>query len=503
MFGLRRIWLGSALGKPGRDFLYNGLDMEDLLAIIFSKDCQLTTYQPVLVGVSGGPDSLCLMDSLDRQGYPVLVAHLNHTLRPEAEQEAEWVAHMAQERGLEFILGKEDTQLFARTSSLSIEEAARTLRYRFLFEQARLHGAQAVAVAHTANDQVETVLMHFLRGAGLAGLTGMAVRTLPSTWSEKIPLVRPLLSIWREAILAYCAERGLQPVYDSSNEDLTYFRNRLRLDLIPFLTRFNPAIKRVIWRSSEVMKGENEIIQRAVEEAWRSCILQTGEGFVAFDAQNLVRQPAGMQRRLFRRAIADLRPGLRDIGFEAIERALVFLAAIEKPSQIDLVSNLRLVYESGRLWLTEWDVDLPTDEWPQMPQGIEIPIDGAGEIELSGGWQLQVESVIVTETVLQLALVNQDPYQAWLAVVMEKDSVHLRTAHSGDRIQPMGMSGGSQKISDFMIAHKLPRRARLGWPLVCVGEAVTWVPGYRLGHGFQLSSSTLQALHLTLKRTQV
>ena len=477
--------------------------MEDLLAVILSKDCQLTPGQPVLVGVSGGPDSLCLMDCLDRQGYPVLVAHLNHTLRPEAEQEAQWVAHMAQEHNLKFILGKEDTQLFASTHSLSIEEAARTLRYRFLFEQARLHGAQAVAVAHTADDQVETVLMHFLRGAGLAGLTGMSIRALPNTWSENIPLVRPMLSIWREAILAYCAERGLLPVYDASNEDLTYFRNRLRLDLIPFLTRFNPAIKRVIWRNSEVMKGEDEIIQRAVEEAWQVCVLKSGEGFIAFDALNLTRQSAGMQRRLFRRAIGDLRPGLRDIGFDAIERALEFLAASEKPGQIDLVSNLRLVYEPGRLWLIEWAVDLPTDEWPQIPQGTEIQIDRSGEIELLGGWQLLVESVLVTEEMWQPALTNPDPYQAWLAVDVEKESIYLRTAQSGDRIQPMGMPGGSQKLSDFMIAHKLPRRARPGWPLVCVGEAVAWVPGYRIGDGFQLTTDTIQATHFIIKRTQV
>jgi tRNA(Ile)-lysidine synthetase-like protein len=209
-----------------------------------------------------------------------------------------------------------------------------------------------------------------------------------------------------------------------------------------------------------------------------------------------------MQRRLFRRAIADLRPGLRDIGFEAIERALDFLAGIEIPGQIDLVSNLRLVYEPGRLWLAEWDVDLPTGEWPQMPPGIEIKIYRAGEINLSGGWQLQVESVLVTKKVWQLALANQDPYQAWLALDLEKDAVYLRTTHPGDRIQPMRMSGGSQKISDFMITHKLPCRARPGWPLVWVGEAVAWVPGYRLGDGFQLTSSTPKAMHVTLKRTQ-
>jgi tRNA(Ile)-lysidine synthase len=474
--------------------------MEDSLAIILSKECQLRTNWPVLVGVSGGPDSLCLMDILDRLGYPVLVAYFNHSLRQEADQEAQQVARLAQARGIRFILGKEDTQLFARTNSLSIEEAARTLRYRFLFEQARMHAAQAVAVAHTADDQVETVLMHFLRGAGLEGLTGMAVRALPNPWSEKIPLVRPLLSIWREAILAYCTGRGLQPVYDSSNQDLLYFRNRLRLDLIPFLTGFNPAIKRVIWRSSEVMKGENKIIQTAVEQDWQICVLEAGEGFVAFDARNMAQQPAGMQRRIFRRAIAHLRPGLRDIGFDAIERALDFLSSSKKPGQVDLVSNLRLVNEPGKLWVAEWEAELPVDEWPQMPRDQEIWIEGAGEIKLLNGWQLEVKPVQVTETVWRLALSNQDPYQAWLAVDIEKDPLCLRTVRPRDRFQPMGMAGESQKVSDFMINHKLPRRARPGWPLVCLGEAIIWVPGYRLGNGIQLSTSTWQALYLILKR---
>lgn len=477
--------------------------MEDSLAVILGEECQLRTDQPVLVGVSGGPDSLCLMDILDRLGFQVLAAYFNHSLRPEAEQEAQQVAGQAQARGLRFILGKEDTQLYASTNSLSIEEAARTLRYRFLFDQAILYRAQAVAVAHTADDQVETVLMHFLRGAGLEGLTGMAVRALPNPWSDKIPLVRPLLSIWREAILAYCTERGLQPVYDSSNQDLLYFRNRLRLNLIPYLTGFNPAIKRLIWRSSEVMKRENEIIQMVVEQAWQFCVLETGEGFVAFDAFKLAQQSVGLQRRLFRRAIAQLRPGLRDIGFDAIERALDFLSSSEQPGQVDLVANLRLVYEPGRLWLAEWDGELPVDEWPQMPRSQEIQINQAGEIELLNGWQLEVNPVQVTETVRQLALANQDPYQAWLAVDIYKDQLYLRTVKPGDRLQPMGMAGESQKVSDLMINHKLPRRARPGWPLVCVGEAIIWVPGYRLGNGFQLSTSTLQGLHLTLKSSRV
>jgi len=474
--------------------------MDDSLNTILKSVCMLTTARPVLVGVSGGPDSLCLLDLLDRLGYPLVVAHLNHTLRPEADREAQIVARTAQERGLRFVLGKENTQLYAHMHSLSLEEAARTVRYNFLFEQARLFKAQAVAVAHTADDQIETVLMHLLRGAGVAGLTGMQVRALPNAWSQEIPLVRPLLSMWREQILDYCAERQLQPVYDSSNQDLTFFRNRLRKELIPYLASFNPAIKRVIWRGSEVMKGDDEIIQKSVEEIWQHCVQRNGQGFVLFDVSEFTNQTVGMRRRLIRRAVAELRPGLRDIGFDAIDRALEFLAAIEKPGQIDLVSNLRLVYEPGRLWLTDGGVELPTDEWPQMAVDTEIQVKEAGAIELEGGWQIQVDLILQAGLVMQIAQANQDPYQVWLAVDIDKNLIYLRTLRPGDRIQPMGMSNGTQKISDFMIDRKVPRRARRGWPLLWVGEKIAWVPGCLPGQGFQLSHDTQRAIHCTIKR---
>jgi tRNA(Ile)-lysidine synthase len=425
---------------------------------------------------------------------------LNHTLRPEAGQEADMVAHTARERGLQFVLGEDDTHLYAHTHSLSIEEAARTLRYRFLFEQARLYEAQAVAVAHTADDQVETVLMHFLRGAGVAGLTGMANWTLPNAWSLEIPLVRPLLRVWREQILAYCAEKRLLPVYDSSNQDLTYFRNRLRQELIPYLEGFNPAIKRIIWRNSEVMRGENEIIHKVVEETMQDCVQRSGEGFVVFNASILSSQPAGMQRRIIRRAISDLRPGLRDVGFEAIDRAMKFLASSEKPDQIDLVSNLRLVFETGNIWLTDRKVELPTDDWPQMSDKTVIQIIEGGVIKLIGNWQLQVELVSDAEIAWEKVIGNQDPWQAWLAVNIDSEVLYLRTIRPGDHIQPMGMSNGTQKLTDFMIDHKLPRRARHGWPLIFVGDKIAWVPGYRLGQSFQLSPATQWAIHLTLKK---
>src|SRR5512136_2975940 len=168
-----------------------------MLETILQERCELEPGKPVLVGVSGGADSLCLLGILRETGYQVIVAHFNHRLRPEADQEAAAVSELAKSRGLPFVSAEADVRQVAVTQSLSLEEAARMLRYRFLFTAAKENSAQAVAVGHTADDQVETVLMHFLRGAGLAGLKGMEYRTILPVFDPLIPLVRPLLMLWR------------------------------------------------------------------------------------------------------------------------------------------------------------------------------------------------------------------------------------------------------------------------------------------------------------------
>ncbi|MBI3739868.1 MAG: tRNA lysidine(34) synthetase TilS, partial [Chloroflexi bacterium] len=167
--------------------------MLEKLESILRKQCDLDPQKPLLVGVSGGPDSLCLMDILRQAGYRIIVAHFNHKLRPEADVEATDVEKTAARYMLQCVVESADVRMHANAEGLSIEEAARNLRYKFLFAQARRFKAQAVAVGHTADDQVETVLMHFIRGAGLNGLKGMAYRTHLSIFDAEIPLVRPLL----------------------------------------------------------------------------------------------------------------------------------------------------------------------------------------------------------------------------------------------------------------------------------------------------------------------
>src|SRR5512146_2662668 len=177
----------SEKGKPTSYYNQKSMKLEDLLETAL-RSCLLDREKPLIVGVSGGPDSLCLLDGLARLRFLLIAAHFDHRLRPESGQDAEVVRQAAESLGVQFALGSADVSACARDERLSIEEAARLLRYRFLFEQARRFKAQAVAVGHTADDQVESVLMHLLRGAGLSGLKGMSYRAIVPEWDNEIPL---------------------------------------------------------------------------------------------------------------------------------------------------------------------------------------------------------------------------------------------------------------------------------------------------------------------------
>src|SRR5215208_7684547 len=267
---------------------------------ILRDQCGLTPDRPIVAGVSGGPDSLCLMSVLRKAGYRVIVAHFNHKLRPDADADANVVEQTAARLNLVSVIERGDVRGYADEEKLSLEEAARNMRYLFLMQQAHRFKAQAVAVGHTADDQVETVLMHFLRGAGLAGLKGMSYRTVIRMFDPEIPIVRPLLDMWREETIVYCASNGFRPRHDPSNASLDFFRNRLRHLLIPTLESYNPRFREVIWRTSRSLTGDYEVLAEVVEAAWKRCVEEETEEFVAFDESVLTQQPLGLQRNLIR-----------------------------------------------------------------------------------------------------------------------------------------------------------------------------------------------------------
>jgi tRNA(Ile)-lysidine synthase len=473
-----------------------------------NRHCQVDFNSTVLIGVSGGPDSLFLLHVLQRLGLPVVAAHLNHRLRVEADEEARSVEAFTQRLNIPFVSSSEDAGAYAADKNLSIEEAARIIRYRFLFREAEKVQAQAVAVAHTADDQVETVLMHFLRGAGLDGLQGMSYRSLPNPWSETIPLVRPLLDIWREEIDAYHREHDLHPSQDSSNLDTRIYRNRLRHELIPYLKQYNPNVRQVIWRTADVLRADNAALEMMVDGVWQSCLISETSNYLTLDRELLLQQPVAVQRRILRRAIGVLRPGLRDIGFETIERALAFLQSPSRSGQRDLVAGLRLRTSGNRLWVAEWDALLPEtavssfldacDTWPQLPSDSEYPLPVPGSINLEGNWKLEALSVEEPDFMHDRAAENDDPLQAWVDADELVLPLVVRPRRPGDRFAPLGMQGHQTKVADFFINVKLPEALRRRWPLVCSGGRIVWIPGFRLGHPFRVREGTRRVVHLRL-----
>jgi tRNA(Ile)-lysidine synthase len=479
--------------------------MLETIGQVLRERCELDITRPVLLGISGGPDSLSMLHMMWRLGWKLTVAHLDHQLRPESGLEADRVAKVAGDLRVPFILGRENVPEFANSQGFSVEEAARWVRYRFLFEQAERLQAQAVAVAHTADDQVETVLMHLLRGSGMSGLAGMAYRTLPSAWSSNLALVRPLLGTWRVEINEYLQANHLTPILDPSNTDVRFYRNYLRHEVLPFLEGRHPQLHQRVWNMSDILREEQAVLENLAGQTWEKCRKLEGKGFVILDLVYFNSLMMGLRRNLVRRAIAQLRPGLRDIEFSMVQTAVDFAQSPTTTQQRDVALGLRVFLEKDELWLAAWEAELPAgtgtgDCWPQVfadiPRLLEIP----GSVHLNDGWQLSLEILPPPEVASPEFRNEDDSFIAWIDAESLQKPLSLRCRQPGEHFQPLGMAGKSMKLSDFMINEKLPRRARHRWPLVVSGESIVWVPGLRLAHPFRLNAGTQQAIRVALQR---
>ena len=471
---------------------------------VLYDQCLLRKDLPILVGVSGGPDSLCLIHLLAQLGFKCLIAHVNHGLRIEAGAEARHVGGLANQLGFPFVSVEVDVRAYANRENLSIEEAARNLRYQFLFAQAIGTGAQAVAVGHTADDQVETVLMHLLRGSGLAGLKGMLFRSLPTQWSDEVPLVRPLLGTWRGQVMDYLDKYGYSPSIDPSNQELDFYRNRLRHVLLPFLENFNPHVRQNVWRTAEILREDDLIVKEVVERAWEACVLLKGTNYLVFSLHNLRHQSIGLQRYLFRRGIGLVRPNYRGLDFDTLQRALDFIDSPTRTRQIDLANGLRLILEEDRLILAGGEADLPVSDWPQLAGGTSGIFEMPGDFHLLEGWLFKGTLEPAIPESLKENFYNLDPYLVCIDSQGLMLPLTVRHRQPGDRMTPLGMGGHSIKLSDLMINLKMPKRARSGWPLVCGVrekdgcEEILWIPGYRQSHSYRITDKTHQILRLQL-----
>lgn len=454
---------------------------------------------PLVVGVSGGPDSLSLLHALAEGGiYPrdqLVVGHLNHQLRPAAAEEAQFVAQVCARWEVACFVEEADVAALAQRESLSQEEAGRLARYRFLAALARRVGAPAVAVAHNAYDQAETVLMHFLRGSGLAGLRGM-LPTGPLPGAPSLTLLRPLLFTSRPEIEAYCATHctapDLQPVVDESNRDTTLFRNRLRHELLPLLESYNPQIRERLQHTAQVVAADYALLEQLRQEAWAEIVREEGEGWLRVDLAPWRALPLSLRRRTLRHAVWQLRRSLRDVTFAPVEQARQVAESGEVGAQATLLGDLLLTVEYDTWRLATPSADLPV-RLPQLPEMEPLLLPLPGEVALANGWVLAASwrSDLSPAEIR----VNPDPWQAYLD---PRSAGHLlvRSRQPGERFQPLGMSGRSAAVKDVMINQKIPARLRDRWPLVANEQHLLWLVGHRLDRRARVTSDTSAFVHL-------
>jgi len=458
--------------------------------------------ESVVVGVSGGPDSVALLDLLRRSEVSPHVAHLHHGARgADADADADFVVALASRWGLPCTVGRADVPALAQREGLAFEEAARRVRYGFLLQTAQAARARAVAVGHHADDQAETVLMHLLRGAGLAGLRGMAPVTSfaalapllilpdgsPAPRDVDVQLIRPLLQTPRAEIEAYCREQGLETRFDRSNLDTTLFRNRLRHETLPYLAELNPRISERLCRLAEVARADYALLEQLTEAAWAALLVEQRPEAVTLALDGWRAQPLALQRLLLRRAAFHVRPTLRDVDFVHVENAVALAQTGATGAVATLPEGvaLRVGYTTLTISAAE-GVRLPETR-PWLVPGTRLPLQLPGETELPGGWTLSATRVELWD--LAAIAANADPFVAWVDAQAVTSGAMLRTRERGERFRPQGLGGAGVRLSDFLINVRFPRAWRDALPLLVAGEEVLWIVGVRL------SETALVRLH--------
>lgn len=461
--------------------------------------CKILLDEPIVVGVSGGADSLTLLHLFCRLRIPVWVVYFDHQLRPESKQELIVVRQMAEAWGAKgFISGQEDVHRLAKAAHCSIEAAARQARYRFLFKTAEEKQAKAVAVGHTADDQVETVLLHLIRGSGVDGLRGMDFRTTLQEYSTSIPLIRPLLNIWRREIEQYCRQHDIQPLEDASNQSLEFTRNRIRHELIPVLQEYNPQIKARIWTMSRVVNDHLRVVKPIVENTLNEvCVERRRRQWLSFSAGKLKQLPEEMLSLALREAIAEIKPACENIDWQSLNLAVNEIRSDRRTGTVQIGDGVELVFAQEWIYLKDETAAITTMELPSIPPDREYVLAGAGEVKVGDEWLLQAELLLPNALPPTW---KDNPFEAWLDADKVQFPLVMRTWKPGDRFRPLGMNKGSVKIADFLSERKVPRPQRLNYPVVFCGDEVVWLPGLQIADEFRLLQNTRRILHLKLSR---
>lgn len=458
--------------------------------------------EKVIVAVSGGPDSIALLHVLSRLSstfnFDLVAVYVNHGIRrTEAAREEALVSEMAAGLGTGCEIGRVKVKEYAGSHGLSIEHAGRLLRYAFLEQTARKYHSQKIALAHTADDQTEEILLRLLRGTGRKGLSGM--KTM-----RRGKYIRPFLTIRKAGVLDYLDHMKVDFVEDSTNRQRIYLRNRVRLDLLPYLTReFNPNICRTLLQTAKILGEEEELLAGLADTACKSVLKMappaldrqsTGTPLpeIEIDLERFTAQPKAIQRRILEEACWRM---LNKPSFRQIEQLLRLAHAPGSGNRLHLAKGLRVRKSAGRLYFS----------YPSGMISRRGDLFGEGdvardffEVRISGPGKWTVEQTGLTVVIDCLDQVSRDMTDAdgateYLDLGHIAFPLTMRSPRTGDKFHPLG-SSGRKKVSEFLIDRKVPREKRWQVPVLLSGKNIIALLGHCIDHGFRITADTSRAL---------
>lgn len=445
----------------------------------------------ILIGLSGGPDSMALLFVLleikEYIDFNIFVAHVNHGVRgKEALEDEKFVEELANRLNLPYFSKTVNMDEYAKINKMSSEEAGRELRYEFFREVLSKIGGGKIAVAHNKNDQAETLLMRILRGTGLDGLKGMEYK--------KGDIIRPLLGIERKEIENFLKERNIEYRIDRTNLEPIYGRNKIRLNLIPYIEEnYNPNIIDTLWRTSEIIGIDNDFIEMHCEKIYNSVVKERSKNSIILDGNAFVSQHRSIQYRIIRNCLLEINGSLQGFTYKHISDVVFLFLERGTGKSIHLTNNIvaKTSYDNFIIERKEEEENKEFFYTLKLNSFTYVK-------EIGYGFNTKVEPI----EHLEIKNIKNSDFIKYFDYDKVIGNIYVRNRRSGDRFKPFGMKG-SKKIKDYFIDEKIPKDKRDKIPLVVDDKNIIWVVGYRISDQYRITKNTKNVLIIEVKNQHV
>ena len=434
----------------------------------------LTAGDKVLIALSGGPDSVALLNLFVAlkpiYNITLAAAHLDHGLRAESEKDRKFCAETCRNLKVKLYSKRINVAALAARGKISVEEAGREARYEYFESLTQKHGFTKIATGHTLNDNAETVIFNLARGSGLNGIAGISYKR------DKI--IRPLLQIEKSELLDWLKSKKISFVNDKSNLSLKFSRNRIRYKIIPEMAMVNSAAVHNIARMSDIARDEIEYLESLTVSAYNEVLVESGKSKIVLDLGKLVRYDKSLRKRMVDKAVESLGGGA--IGSDNLFRALDVIDG-KSGGVAPLGQGILIEKSQSRIAILNT---------PAVPDSIPLPY--SGEIKLGSGNILHVGTVSKSN----LNGLDRGNNFAYLDRGKLRE-LGVRYWHRGDSIRPLGMRG-RKLLSDIFIDRRIPEFDRSQVPLIISGDDIAWIAGVMISDDFKVTEDTKEVLSLEL-----